>query len=96
MNAKAQLMIFLLVTLLGFVYAFFMIMYLNNTKKCEKGMSNRDKTFRKIALVITWINIVLLGLYIIVTVIALVSGDRSLEMDLGVYPTMSSSSMSTL
>lgn len=91
MNAKAQLLVFLVAGILGFVYALFMVMYLNNTKKCEKVLSKHDKTFRKIALVVTWINLVLMGLYVVFTVIALLSGDKMLAMNLG---TMPSSSMS--
>jgi hypothetical protein len=53
---------------ISLVYTIFMITYLGNAKKCDSYMEKRDKNFRQFALVITWINAVLLGLVIVMLI----------------------------
>ncbi len=46
---------------LELVYAVFLLMYLTHAQKTDMYMSTQDQTFRKAALVITWIWTVLIG-----------------------------------
>jgi hypothetical protein len=50
---------------LGLVYGIFMLIYLKDAKKCDKYLSKRDQTFRKVAYYVTWVDVVLTGLAII-------------------------------
>jgi len=43
-------------------YYIFMIIYLSNAQKCDKYMNKTDQNFRKAALVITWISVIISGL----------------------------------
>lgn len=56
--------IFVIMLTLQFIYMIFMIRYLNHTKTCDR-LSNQDATYRKIALVVTWITTILIGLEIL-------------------------------
>ena len=56
--------VFVAMLILQFVYMIFMIKYLNHTKNCDR-LSNQDATYRKIALVVTWITTILIGLEIL-------------------------------
>jgi hypothetical protein len=58
-------------------YGIFMLLYLTDAKKCDKYMSSRDTNFRKVALVLTWIDVVVVGLGLLGIFIALVSGQSS-------------------
>jgi hypothetical protein len=54
---------------LNFVYSIFLIIYLTNASICDSRMNTRDNIIRKIALVLAYIQAILLGftiLYIIV------------------------------
>lgn len=55
-------------------YDIFMIIYLSDAQKCDQHMTQRDRNFRKVALVITWIAAVLSGLVLIATLVAILSG----------------------
>lgn len=55
-------------------YGIFMLLYLTDAKKCDKYMSSRDTNFRKVALVLTWIDVVVVGLGLLGIFIALVAG----------------------
>lgn len=55
-------------------YGIFMLLYLTDAKKCDQYMSSRDANFRKVALVLTWIDVVVVGLSLVGIFIALVSG----------------------
>lgn len=57
-----------------FTYCIFMLLYLTDAKKCDKYMSSRDANFRKVALVLTWISVVIIGIGLLGTFIAMVSG----------------------
>jgi len=59
---------------LTLTYGIFMIIYLSNAKKCDKYMEQRDQRFRKAALVITWIGVVLSGLILFGLLVMLLSG----------------------
>jgi hypothetical protein len=61
---------------LTLTYGIFMIIYLSNAKKCDQYMNNRDQDFRKAALIITWVGVVLTGLILIGVLIMLLSGTR--------------------
>jgi hypothetical protein len=37
-------------------------MYLTHAKKCDAYLSSRDKSFRKVALIISWIDVVTTGI----------------------------------
>lgn len=56
------------------VYDIFMIMYLSDAEKCDKNLSSRDRDFRKVALAITWVSVVLVGIMLLAGLIILVSG----------------------
>ncbi len=49
-----------------FTYALFMMIYLNNAKKCDSVLSEQNNRFRKVAYVITWIFLVIYGLWVLV------------------------------
>jgi hypothetical protein len=50
---------------LSVVYLVFMLLFLNDTKKYENKMSKRDSNFRKVAYVITWIELILSSLILL-------------------------------
>jgi ABC-type antimicrobial peptide transport system permease subunit len=80
------LLITLIVSCLSFVYGIFMIMYLTDAKRCDKYMNDRDKNFRKVALVISWIDVVLTGLSILGVIIFLaVYGSKKLKESYMLY-----------
>lgn len=55
-------------------YGIFMLLYLTDAKKCDKYMSSRDANFRKVALVLTWIDVVVIGIGLLGIFIALLGG----------------------
>ena len=58
-------------------YGVYLMMYLQNSKKYASQMSMRDQDFRKIALVVTGIQIVMSGLIALGLIIALLAGDST-------------------
>ncbi len=70
------------------VYGIYMIMYLGNAKKCDKYMKKKDKTFRKAALVITWVQVVIMGLSMLWLFAILVSGHSVHLVDSNDYMVM--------
>ncbi len=74
-NGKANLLISLISTALALVYGIFMLLYLTDAKKCDQYLKTRDKNFREVALVITWIEVILMGLSTLGIFVALVSGN---------------------
>ena len=77
MNAKAHIVWSLIGSLVALVYAVYMLIYLNNTAKCDKYLTKQDQTFRKVAVVVTWITIVLSGLSALGAFVALIAGDMT-------------------
>lgn len=66
-----------LITLsLNFVYVLFLIFYLNDTKKYQSKMNKRDRDFRKVAVVVSWIDLVLTGLSVVAIVIMILTGTK--------------------
>lgn len=59
---------------LTFTYGIFLLFYLNNTKKFVSHMTDRDKNFRKVAVIVTWIEVILTGLGILALIFNIVSG----------------------
>jgi hypothetical protein len=47
---------------LALTYAIFMLIYLGNAKKCDQYLNPTDRRFRKAAYIITWIEVVLVGI----------------------------------
>jgi len=47
---------------LSLAYGIFLLIYLHNASKYTKQMTKQDQNFRKAALVITWIQVILSGL----------------------------------
>lgn len=76
MNQKAGILWSLFWAALSLTYSIFLLIYLNNTGKYKNQMSSRDKKFRKAAVIITWIAIILGGLGVIGLLIALVAGGK--------------------
>ena len=72
---------------LSLVYGIFLLTYLNHNKKFKSQMTSRDKTFRKAAIVITWIEIVATGMWLVALMISIFSGSEPY------YSPMMSSSM---
>lgn len=75
-NDKVALWTGLIYGSLALVYGIFMLMYLNDAKKCDPKLSKRDREFRKVAVVVTWIEIILSGLSVLACLIALLAGLR--------------------
>jgi len=59
---------------LTFTYEIFLLIYLNATKKYAKDMNERDRHFRSVAVVITWISLILTGLVIAAIGINMITG----------------------
>lgn len=59
---------------LTLVYTIFMLMYLNETEKCD--LDDENKKFRKAAVVITWIQIVFGGLFALACLLLLIAGPQ--------------------
>ena len=57
-------------------YSIFLLKYLHNSRKCDKVMKKEDQDFRKAAYVITWVQVVLLGLLVLASLLSLLSGRR--------------------
>lgn len=71
------------VTVLSLAYAVFMLSYLYSTRDKCKDLPKNTKTFGDVALVVTWLSVILLGLTAVVQLIALMSGrpmPRSMAM----------------
>ena len=69
-----NLLIGFVVYSLQLVYGIFMLLYLNSTAKCDS--SSQNKTFRKAAVVITWIQIISCGLLAIGCLLLLIAGPQ--------------------
>jgi hypothetical protein len=73
----------LLINFIGYAltitYGIFMIIYLSNAQKCDKYMDHKDQSFRKAALVITWIGVIISGLILLGLLVMLLSGARVRE-----------------
>jgi len=72
-NTKAGLWFGLIFGGLSLTYSIFMLLYLQNAKKCDPKLSDRDRRFRQAAVVITWIAAILGGLNLIGILVALLS-----------------------
>lgn len=57
-------------------YSIFLLMYLHKSRQCDKTMKKRDRDFRKAAYVITWVQVILLGLLVLASLLSLLSGRR--------------------
>lgn len=57
----------LIVPVLSLVYAIYMIKYLDATAACP--LSDEKKTFRQVAVVITWLNIAVISLTLLMVLI---------------------------
>lgn len=77
MNHKSAQLWSLVVYGLSLAYSIFLLVYLEDNKKFVPQMSDRDRRFRTAALVITWINIILMALAMVGIVIELISGEKS-------------------
>lgn len=77
MNTKASQLWSLVWVLVMLAYGVYLLMYLQNSKKYMSQMSQKDQDFRKIALVVTIIQIVSSGLIALGLVIALLAGDNT-------------------
>jgi len=62
----------IIIAILNFVFNIFLILYLNDDKKFENQMSDRNKKFRVLALVIAWINVVSFGIFLLILLYALI------------------------
>jgi hypothetical protein len=76
-SEKAMLLTYVIFGVLTLVYGIFMLMYLNRAEKCDKFMKDQDRTFRKIAVVVTWVAVILQGLGVLGGLISLMSGSPS-------------------
>jgi len=61
---------------LTLVYAIFMLLFLNNVSKYDDTMSDRDRNFRKAAVVITWIQVILGGFVTLAFLLSLIAGPQ--------------------
>lgn len=80
MHMNVGALLTLLFSSLLFVYTLFLLKYLGDTSMCNMDKQNRD--FRKAAVVITWIQLVLSGLGALASLITLITGSRVTDMDL--------------
>lgn len=74
-----NLLIQFVVSSLFLIYGIFMLLFLNDMNKYEETMSDRDKGFRKAAVVITWISIVMNGLMVAGSLLLLIAGPQHVE-----------------
>lgn len=81
-------------------YSIYMLMFLEDTgKKCANKLSKRDRQFRKAAVIITWIDVILAGLYCVGLIIGLLSGAGkgiSLGMDFSYTPASSTDNVASM
>lgn len=68
------LVVSFLLNIIALVYGIFMIIYLNDASTCDKYLTKRDSTFRKVALVVSWIDVVLTGLVLLGLLAVMISG----------------------
>lgn len=68
------LLTYLFSFILTFIYMIFMIKYLTSAEVCDKQLSQGNVTFRKVALVLSWISAFIYGFGIIATLILLLAG----------------------
>ena len=61
-------------------YGIFMLIYLNDAQKCDDVLTERDKNFRKAAVVITWIEVILTGLVTLALLLMLIAGPQNKYM----------------
>lgn len=59
---------------LQFTYMLLMTMYLTKAKKCESVLTDMDKKFRVVALVFSWIALVVFGLLMVVVLMVGMAG----------------------
>ncbi len=59
---NGELVLLLIFNSAYLTYLIFMLLFLNKTKDNCNNMPNSDKKFRNVAVVITWIYIILIGL----------------------------------
>lgn len=76
----SYLLISLVTSAISLIYGIFMIKYLNSAAKCDKQLSEGDRTFRKVALVVSWISVVLAGLSLLGCIILMLSTDRTYSL----------------
>jgi hypothetical protein len=77
MNEKVTLWTGLIFGGLALAYGIYMLMYLQDAKKCDAKLSKRDRQFRQAAVVITWIEVVMTGLSCLGLLIAILAGASS-------------------
>lgn len=76
MNHKSAQLWSLVAYGLSLAYSVFLLIYLDDNKKFVPQMSERDRKFRTAAIVITWINLILMAIAMIGIVIELMSGEK--------------------
>jgi len=54
--------------ILVLVYTIFMIIYLHSVKECDRTLSDRDKTFRQVAIVVSYVTAIIVSVNTIVTI----------------------------
>lgn len=89
----------LIVNVLVLTYNIYMLTFLNNTEKYDKVMKKQDRNFRKAAVVITWIMVILTGLSVLALAIGILAGmNRPVNVlqEMGTVPMMPLSSGSSL
>jgi hypothetical protein len=76
----AQTLTAFIVSGVSLAYSIFMLLFLNNAEKCDKHLSKRDTQFRKTAVIVTWVSIVVTSLSVLGLLVALLSGTKTYEM----------------
>ena len=72
MNLKPLLTLIFSALLLA--YGIFLLRYLNDAKRCDRQMNVHNRNFRKAAVVITWVHVVLAGLGVLTSLLSLLTG----------------------
>lgn len=62
MNERRNSLLALIGSAIALTYSIFMMFFLNHSKKCDNALTKRDRNFRKVAVIITWIAIIIYGL----------------------------------
>lgn len=98
-NQKAAMWAGLIFGALFLAYGIYMLMFLEHAKKCDPKLSKHDQTFRQVAVVITWIEVVISALSVLGLLIGILSGAGSgisVAEELSYTPMSSMSSMSSM
>jgi len=65
MNERRNALIALIGSGIALTYAVFMLLFLRHSKKCDAALSKRDRNFRKVALVVSWIAVIVYGMAVL-------------------------------